>query len=92
MSEAIKDGGPAFPQTMEYHPELGECGRYVFAGEYGQGGMSLRDYFAVAAMQSVINAPGACNLLNGLPEYTLQENSAVAAYKFADAMLKAREQ
>ena len=43
-------------------------------------GMTLRDYFAAKAMQSLLSIAGG----------TL-ENDAEVAYKMADAMLKARE-
>jgi hypothetical protein len=58
-------------------------------------GMSLRDYFAAKAMQSFCsdhkwrdkNTPDYPFLDRG----TLEGNTAIAAYKMADAMLKARE-
>ena len=49
--------------------------------ELAQHGMTLRDYFAAHAMQGKI-AAGA----------TGYEDVAFYAYKYADAMLKAREQ
>jgi hypothetical protein len=66
MSQPINDGGPAFPRTgADGHTSP-------------QSGMTLRDYFAAAA----INEVGWHNDIN---------NSAAMAYKIADAMLKARE-
>lgn len=74
----IKDtGGPAFPS-------------FEFVQSHGQmmavGGMTLRDYFASNAMQGI---------LSGKHPITKDADplSSVAkvAYKFADAMLKARE-
>jgi len=55
-------------------------------GEWADGspwfeGLSLRDYFAAKAMQALISIDGG----------TL-EKDAEAAYKMADAMMKAREQ
>ena len=47
-------------------------------------GMTLRDYFAAKAMQSLILAEHSKNELN--------EIQAVMAYEVADAMMKAREQ
>ena len=50
-------------------------------------GMTLRDYFAAKAMQGI--------LTYGYPithELKAEHKIAVAAYKQADAMLKAREQ
>lgn len=44
-------------------------------------GMSLRDYFAAKAMQWLASKPGS-------PDY---EYEAMAAYKYADAMLAERE-
>jgi hypothetical protein len=62
-TKMINDGGPAF----------------AFAnGNIVSLGMTLRDYFAAAA----INEVGWHNDIN---------NSAAMAYKIADAMLKARE-
>jgi hypothetical protein len=45
-------------------------------------GISIRDYFAAKAMQSI------CNVW---PRIT-PESAAKTAYEFADAMLKAREE
>jgi hypothetical protein len=53
-----------------------EAKRNPFASE-----MSMRDYFAAKAMQSI------CNVW---PRIT-PESTAKTAYEFADAMLKARE-
>ena len=47
-------------------------------------GMTLRDYFAAKAMQSLIIAEHSKNEFN--------EIQAVMAYEVADAMMKAREQ
>lgn len=46
-------------------------------------GMTLRDYFAAAAMQAIITA-------NGTFDYD-EEPVALNAYRMADAMLKKRE-
>jgi len=51
-------------------------------------GMTLRDYFAAKAMQSILNP----NPVTG--QYALVtdfEDCAITAYKMADAMLKARQ-
>jgi hypothetical protein len=66
----INDGGPAFP--MGYHPEGNSADHF---------GMTIRDYFAAAALQGLI-ANGEC------PTW---DDDAKAAYAAADAMLKARE-
>ena len=65
---------PAFPST--HHNGWGEPEK----------GMTLRDYFAAKAMQSLITAsvtePGCVGPADNISEY---------AYQFADSMLKARE-
>jgi hypothetical protein len=68
-NETINDGGPAFP--MGYHPEGNSADQF---------GMTLRDYFAAAALQGNLIEPTANN-----------EQIAKWAYSLADAMLKARE-
>jgi len=65
----INDGGPAFPRTgWDGHTSP-------------QSGMSLRDYFAAAALQGLLADGGGSSW----------EADAIYAYKIADAMLKARE-
>jgi hypothetical protein len=50
-------------------------------------GMSLRDYFAAKALQSIM---GKSDML--LPDWALHDlDVAEVAYEFADAMLKARQ-
>ena len=61
-----KDGGPAFPHDGQVN--------YT-------GGLSLRDYFAAAALEGLL-----CACCAGRPD-----DAASNAYKYADAMLKARE-
>ena len=62
-------GGPAYPAPVTKPLE-----NYY-------PGMTLRDYFAAKAMQSI------CNVW---PRIT-PESTAKTAYEFADAMLRARE-
>ena len=66
MSEPINDGGPAFPLKAPLTID------YL--------GMSLRDYFAAKAMQSIV-------ALNCCPATMVAED----AYKIADAMLTERD-
>lgn len=61
----INDGGPAFPNT---HPDYKTL---------GVGGMTLRDYFAAAALQPLTR--------NWYPE-----DASERAYRYADAMLAER--
>lgn len=65
-------GGFAFPQTD-----------FLVDGStanYGDAGMTLRDYFAAQAMQAILSEAE-----------TFWEGVAPLAYQYADAMLKARE-
>ena len=64
-------GGPAFPTTL-----------YEHGGE--SNGMTLRDYFATAAMQAI--------LTNYKIEHCDDFVVANCAYQMADFMLKAREE
>ena len=68
MSQPINDGGPAFP-TMDPNEH------------YRLMGMTLRDYFAAAALQGILADGGGASW----------DDDAKNAFKAADAMLKARE-
>ena len=69
---SIKDGGPAFPYVVTF--KEGTDVRY-------EEGLSLRDYFAGKAMQT----------LAAYEEYP-PERAAERAYEYADEMLRAREE
>jgi len=71
MSAPINDGGPAFPTP---------------AGVQHNDGMTLRDYFAAAALQGIISDASVTASSKNDGELV-----ASSAYAFADAMLKARE-
>ena len=79
MSE-IKTGGPAFPVVQYKQP--GGTGVSVMTIV---GGMTLRDYFAAKAMQSLL-----ARSTYGTIEDDPRDLSSVA-YDYADAMIKARE-
>ena len=68
-TKMINDGGPAYP--MGYHPEGNSADHF---------GMTIRDYFAAAALQGNLIEPTASN-----------DDVAKWAYSLADAMIKARE-
>ena len=68
MSQSINDGGPAFP----HETSLGY-----------HHGMTLRDYFAAAALQGLMAKVD--------PEDHWADYRAKWSYEAADAMLKARE-
>ena len=71
MSDTINNGGLAFPFQCQ-GPTTGPEFYY---------GMSLRDYFAAKAMQSLLACEGEAST----------KSVAKAAYFIADAMLRARE-
>ena len=73
-----RTGGPAFP----VHPELVE--RLGCENSLSDVGMTLRDYFAAKAMEGLI----ACAENHGDIPHKL---CAVDAYRYADAMLEARD-
>lgn len=71
MTNQINDGGPAFARDSHMDKQIG---LYV-----QQQGMSLRDYFAAAALQGLLAYDGDCSTAIGL------------AYHTADAMLDWRK-
>ena len=78
----INTGGAAFPGEKDI--------RFGQANDCNEG-MTLRDYFAAKVMQSWICAKPT---LNGIPLNAGDEHSKIVAricYKWADAMIKARE-
>lgn len=76
MSDKNK-GGPAFPQ-----PAVDTENGVMSAADFGESGMTLRDYFAAQSIAGI--NPGRLFGDDGIKE--IAEN----AYKLADAMLKAR--
>lgn len=72
----IKDGGSAFP-----HPEYNDDGTVYRQHE----GMTLRDYFAGQALAGVVER------MNPQGDFPTEDISARMAYRYADAMLRARE-
>lgn len=76
MNNNINDGGPAFPHKRQIR-----CNGEVIDSEM-EPGMSLRDYFAAAALQGILADGYQTKSWGGHAE---------CAYQAADAMLKARE-
>jgi len=83
------NGGPAFPTEYVKHKPH-EVGNYVAITEHSSG-MTMRDYFAAKAMQSLL-LDYAAAIREGVaaPRDDWMETSATAAYQAADAMLAAR--
>lgn len=85
MSERINDCGPAFPKATVV------CANGSVIDVLSTGGMSLRDWFAGQALIAM-------HIHTALIETQLEDaeganiiENARDAYKYADAMLKARE-
>jgi len=78
MSEPINDGGPAFPQTHDSWSGALPPAPPVPSG------MSLRDFFAAAALAGVIQARSQAGLDIG------QESVAEECYELADALIEQR--
>lgn len=76
MNNTKDDGGAAFPTNGYDSPNHG--------WQHGQDGMSLRDYFAAAALQGLMN--GYHSHPNGV------KLCSEIAYEAADAMLQARKE
>jgi len=74
LTKQIDDGGTAFPYREQ------DCN-----GQYNDHfGMTLRDYFAAAALQGLLTQPAEA-------EFSQAENFAKASYQMADAMIEARK-
>jgi len=80
---APNDGGPAFPTPDTYHAN-GQV-------EYGNCGMSLRDWFAGKACQAMVGVATEMSL-KGIGPAPSPETIAYWAYCQSDAMLAVREE
>lgn len=76
---ALKDGGPAFPFTPNPQWNLPD-GTWVQAGDVGEPGMSLRDWFAGQVLANPVYIHRSENF----------QEHAEWAYALADALLKVR--
>jgi hypothetical protein len=73
-NQPINDGGPAFPHTTQWDGITPAINCH---------GISMRDYFAAAALQGCLASFESTGTPYGY---------ALIAYEYADAMLKAREE
>ena len=76
---AINDGGPAFPQAS---PEMVIAGQSIEETQ----GMTLRDYFAAAALQGQLSC---AQIIGGS---VTGNEVALSCYNWADLMLAARKE
>ncbi|CZX05512.1 hypothetical protein ACT2YM_001610 [Enterobacter hormaechei] len=76
------DGGYAFPMEATDATAWRDCNQ----------GMTLRDYFAAKAMQSIVSSPKEMeSLIDTLGAKTAYAKVSETAYVIADEMLRARE-
>ena len=89
-AEIERGGGMAFPLPIA----RGDDGCLYDTEEYcpGNGGMTLRDYFAVAALQGMLAYSNQNNQDGDWNNNASAGCVAKAAYNYADAMLKARKE
>lgn len=73
----------AFPSTFKsLHPDEAQVHRW---------GMTLRDYFAAKAMQTILASQYEDGIYVGDLDNDSEDVCAISAYKMADAMLRERE-
>jgi hypothetical protein len=77
-NQPINDGGPAFPCEEQIRCNGEVCDIRKFTG------MTIRDYFAAAALQGLLASIQPNQLWSG-------DDVAITCYRTADVMLKARE-
>jgi hypothetical protein len=79
MRKQIDDGGPAFPDDSQHNHT---------------GGMTIRDYFAAAALQGSLAAPHTIAIMAAFRNDGKNPATEVAgmSYEIADAMLAARKE
>ena len=94
MNAQPNDGRLAFPQPMAALPTTGEM-YCAFEKHPDFGGMTLRDYFAAAALQGMMASESTKIMsmaeLVGNTGVGTAELAAETAYIHADAMLAARD-
>lgn len=85
-----KDGGPAFPRSA-FAPEGVRSEDCCITD--AQDGMSLRDYFAGQALAGFISGGAIGHITGDLDQSnaTAEKTIAFSAYRFADAMVAARD-
>jgi hypothetical protein len=76
----MKDGGPAFPAIIPFEHSDVQGKDYP---DYGESGMTLRDYFAAKAMAAFI--------IRSADAFESADKAAEWAYAQANAMIKERD-
>jgi hypothetical protein len=84
---SANNGGPAFPQTQTATER-----EFVSGLDVGEGGMTLRDYFAAQSINAAVAKAIHNFKCDGVGHYSVDwDHIAESCYDAADAMLKARE-
>lgn len=86
----MNDGGSAFPRTTHHRHSNGGS---IHTDVDTTPGMTLRDYFAAAALTGSFSSPAATAFGAAAEDHNqnVEDFMSEMAYEFADAMLKARE-
>lgn len=82
MTDEIKTGGPAFPQSGA----ISGAGDIWMSSELGGAGLTVNDYFSAKAMAALIHRYADVNI----DAPGVMEEIAIRARKMASAMIKAR--
>ncbi|AVX39071.1 hypothetical protein [Yersinia massiliensis] len=82
MTDEIKTGGPAFPQSGA----INGAGDVWVSSELGGSGLTVHDYFSAKAMAALIHRYADVNI----DDLKVLEEIAIRASNMADAMIKAR--
>lgn len=94
--KAINDGGCAYPITIDFtgpstNPLTGKPIAANHTDRHIDLGLTKRDQFAISALQSGHASQWRDNDYIPVDGLSIIENTALCAYRFADAMMKARE-
>ncbi len=86
----MRHGGPAFPRPAGWN---GLSNHEEHSSNEPQDGMTLRDYFAAAALQGFLGGPGMEVVTQAAKEEGFDEQTFIVrtAYQMADAMLAERD-
>ena len=83
------DGGPAFPRNHSLKRGTADGVTYTEADSFSEG-MTLRDYFAAAALQGFASNTDLAKVLINSNVGTTASDAAAYAYRWADAMIAER--
>lgn len=90
--DKLDDGGPAFPHISKWCHEFNDDNKCIGCFPTGgDPGMTLRDYFAAAALQGMLAYSYVNPQRGNYHENCTFEGAAFDAYQYADEMIKARK-